>query len=83
MTPEEVSAYRSALAVKVSGFDVPRPIRNFEELSFDSLLMGAIAKQGYEKPTPIQCQALPVALSGRDIIGIAKTGSGQLLLSSP
>ncbi|KAH7331342.1 hypothetical protein KP509_20G028100 [Ceratopteris richardii] len=39
--------------------------------------MGAISKQGYEKPTPIQCQALPTALSGRDIIGIAKTGSGK------
>lgn len=32
---------------------------------------------GYEKPTPIQCQALPAALSGRDILGIAKTGSGK------
>jgi ATP-dependent RNA helicase DDX42 len=77
MTPEEVLAYRSTLAVKVSGFDVPRPVRKFEDLSFDSLLMNAITKQGYEKPTPIQCQALPVALSGRDIIGIAKTGSGK------
>lgn len=77
MSQEEVSAYRQALAIRVSGFDVPRPIRQFEDLGFDALLMGAISKQGYEKPTPIQCQALPVALSGRDIIGIAKTGSGK------
>lgn len=77
MSQEDVSTYRQGLAIKVSGFDVPRPIQQFEDLGFDSLLMGAISKQGYEKPTPIQCQALPTALSGRDIIGIAKTGSGK------
>ncbi|KAA3677808.1 ATP-dependent RNA helicase DDX46/PRP5 [Paragonimus westermani] len=33
----------------------------------------------FEKPTPIQCQALPVIMSGRDMIGIAKTGSGKTL----
>lgn len=38
-----------------------------------------IIKQGFEKPTPIQAQALPVVLSGRDVIGIAKTGSGKTL----
>ena len=34
-------------------------------------------RHGYEEPTPIQCQALPIALSGRDMIGIAATGSGK------
>ena len=38
-----------------------------------------IANQGYEKPTPIQAQALPCVLSGRDVVGIAKTGSGKTL----
>jgi ATP-dependent RNA helicase DDX46/PRP5 len=33
----------------------------------------------YEKPTPIQAQALPIILSGRNMIGIAKTGSGKTL----
>ena len=41
--------------------------------------MRSIAKAGYERPTPIQCQALPCALAGRDLIGIAKTGSGKTL----
>ncbi|MCO5574722.1 hypothetical protein L7F22_028512 [Adiantum nelumboides] len=77
MNEEDVFIYRQSLAIKVSGFDVPRPIGKFEDLGFDSLLMSAISKQNYEKPTPIQCQALPTALSGRDIIGIAKTGSGK------
>ncbi|KAG0588151.1 hypothetical protein KC19_2G220300 [Ceratodon purpureus] len=77
MTEEEVAAYRKSLAIRVSGFDVARPVKTFEDLSFDSSLMSAIAKQGYERPTPIQCQACPIVLSGRDLIGIAKTGSGK------
>jgi ATP-dependent RNA helicase DDX46/PRP5 len=38
-----------------------------------------IKKCGYEKPTPIQAQAIPAIMSGRDIIGIAKTGSGKTI----
>lgn len=77
MTEEEVSAARASLAIKVSGFDVARPVTSFDQLGFDATLRAAIAKQGYETPTPIQCQSLPVVLSGRDMIGIAKTGSGK------
>ncbi|CAA6653968.1 unnamed protein product [Spirodela intermedia] len=77
MTEQEVAEYRKSLGIRVSGFDVPRPIKQFEDCGFSSTLMNAISKQGYEKPTTIQCQALPIVLSGRDIIGIAKTGSGK------
>ncbi|XP_051181526.1 DEAD-box ATP-dependent RNA helicase 24 [Lolium perenne] len=77
MSPEEVADYMKSLSIRVSGFDVPRPVRNFEDCGFPVQLMNAIAKQAYEKPTTIQCQALPIVLSGRDIIGIAKTGSGK------
>ncbi|KAK8913783.1 DEAD-box ATP-dependent RNA helicase 24 [Platanthera zijinensis] len=77
MSELDVSEYRKSLAIRVSGFDVPKPIKAFADCGFSSVLMNAIAKQSYEKPTPIQCQALPIALSGRDIIGIAKTGSGK------
>ncbi|KAL3688731.1 hypothetical protein R1sor_015040 [Riccia sorocarpa] len=77
MTEEEVTSYRNSLSINVSGFDVPRPVKTFQDLGFDAALMGAIAKQGYENPTPIQRQAVPIALSGRDMIGIAKTGSGK------
>lgn len=34
-------------------------------------------RHGYEKPTPIQAQAIPCIMSGKDLIGIAKTGSGK------
>ncbi|XVF32906.1 hypothetical protein REPUB_Repub17cG0123200 [Reevesia pubescens] len=77
MSEQEVAEYRKSLAIRVSGFDVPRPVKKFEDCGFAPELMRAIAKQGYEKPTTIQCQALPIVLSGSDIIGIAKTGSGK------
>lgn len=77
MSEQDVAEYRKNLAIRVSGFDVPKPIKAFADCGFSTTLMNAISKQGYEKPTPIQCQALPIVLSGRDIIGIAKTGSGK------
>lgn len=77
MNEQEVADYRKSLAIRVSGFDVPRPVKTFEDCGFSAELMKAISKQAYEKPTPIQCQALPIVISGRDIIGIAKTGSGK------
>ncbi|PIA36967.1 hypothetical protein AQUCO_03100010v1 [Aquilegia coerulea] len=77
ISEQDVAEYRKSLAIRVSGFDVPKPIKTFEDCGFSPQLMAAIKKQGYEKPTPIQCQALPIVLSGMDIIGIAKTGSGK------
>lgn len=77
MSEHDVLEYRKSVAIRVSGFDVPRPIKKFEDCGFSVELKKAIAKQAYEKPTPIQCQAFPIVLSGRDIIGIAKTGSGK------
>ncbi|KAK9845852.1 hypothetical protein WJX81_004205 [Elliptochloris bilobata] len=77
MPPAEVAALRRELAVRVSGFDAPKPVTRFEQLGLDAGLLGAIRTAGYTKPTPIQAQALPAALSGRDVLGIAKTGSGK------
>uniref|UniRef100_A0A2P2IST1 RNA helicase n=1 Tax=Rhizophora mucronata TaxID=61149 RepID=A0A2P2IST1_RHIMU len=77
MGEQDVVEYQKSLSIRVSGFDVPRPIKTFEDCGFSPQLMSAIAKQAYKEPTSIQCQALPIVLSGRDIIGIAKTGSGK------
>ena len=47
-------------------------------ISVNSFLCNA-RRHGYEKPTPIQAQAIPAIMSGRDLIGIAKTGSGKTI----
>ena len=50
---------------------------SFGHFGFDEQLMKAIRKQNYTTPMPIQAQGVPIALMGRDVIGIAKTGSGK------
>lgn len=46
---------------------------------WDARLLRPIAKAGFESPTPVQSQALPVVLSGRDVLARARTGSGKTL----
>ncbi|KAK4775884.1 hypothetical protein SAY87_023845 [Trapa incisa] len=79
MTAEEVAAYRKQLELKIRGKDVPRPIKTWHQTGLTSKVLEIIKKLNYEKPMPIQAQALPVIMSGRDCIGIAKTGSGKTL----
>ena len=50
-----------------------------DRAGFGPRLMRTIEKVGFERPTAIQAQALPVVLSGRDVIGVAKTGSGKTM----
>lgn len=77
LTPQQVADLRRTLGVKVTGPVPPNPVTSFAHFGFDEPLMKAIRKSEYTQPTPIQAQAIPAALSGRDIIGIAKTGSGK------
>lgn len=49
----------------------------FEDLNLTKFLHNALADLGYTTPTPIQEQAFPVILSGKDIVGIAQTGTGK------
>ncbi|KAF2918138.1 hypothetical protein DAI22_08g035100 [Oryza sativa Japonica Group] len=79
MTGEEVATYRKNLELKVHGKDVPKPIKTWVQSGLTSKLLDTIKKLGFEKPMPIQAQALPIIMSGRDCIGIAKTGSGKTL----
>lgn len=50
---------------------------NFEKLNLSNSLYRAIAELGFEQATPIQEQGVPVILSGRDMVGIAQTGTGK------
>lgn len=49
----------------------------FEQLDLTAPLLKALQKEGYTNPTPIQAQAIPPALKGRDILGLAQTGTGK------
>lgn len=49
----------------------------FSDLKLDPKVLKAIAETGYETPTPIQEGAIPLALEGRDVLGIAQTGTGK------
>ncbi len=49
----------------------------FSDLKLDPKVLKAIAEAGYETPTPIQAGAIPPALDGRDVLGIAQTGTGK------
>src|SRR6516162_11087621 len=49
----------------------------FSDLGLSPEVLKAVSDAGYEKPTPIQSQAIPVVLQGRDVLGIAQTGTGK------
>jgi hypothetical protein len=75
LSEEDAKILRKKIEVNVSGYNLPRPGKKWEHFHFDDKLMKEIARQNYGEPTNIQKQAIPAALSGRDIIGIAKTGN--------
>jgi len=50
---------------------------NFNQFKLDSRIMSGISQAGYAAPTPVQTAAIPVILSGRDLIGTAQTGTGK------
>lgn len=50
---------------------------SFENLGLSEALLKAVADSGYNEPTPIQRQAIPAVLMGRDLLGIAQTGTGK------
>ena len=80
MTDEEVKEYRKSMDnMKIRGLKCPRPIKNWYQCGLSNRILEIISEQGYEKPTPIQAQAIPAIMSGRDLIGIAKTGSGKTM----
>ncbi|XP_055384536.1 ATP-dependent RNA helicase abstrakt [Condylostylus longicornis] len=71
---------RNKLRILVEGDDVPPPIRSFKEMKFPKGILIGLEKKKIKKPTPIQVQGIPTVLAGRDLIGIAFTGSGKTLV---
>ena len=52
-------------------------LNSFTELNLSQPILKALAHEGYDKPTPIQARAIPELLAGRDLLGIAQTGTGK------
>lgn len=80
LTDKEVCELRKTLGITVTGRDAPKPVSSFGHLNFEEKLIKAIIRAEYTTPTPIQAQAVPCALLGRDVLGIAQTGNLLLLL---
>ena len=79
MTDDEVNAFRTENKMNLTGDNVShyKPILEFSDFCQDAKIMSVT--KGFSKPTPIQAQCWPIIASGRDIIGIAETGSGKTL----
>lgn len=60
-----------------SGIDERYPLDSFSQLQLAEPLSRAVADMGYTAMTPIQAQAIPVVLQGRDVMGAAQTGTGK------
>ncbi|XP_037282484.1 ATP-dependent RNA helicase abstrakt isoform X1 [Rhipicephalus microplus] len=80
MTPEQQGEVRQKYRILVEGEGIPAPITTFKEMKFPRTILNSLRCKGITKPTPIQMQGLPAVLSGRDMIGIAFTGSGKTLV---
>ncbi|XP_034940134.1 probable ATP-dependent RNA helicase DDX17 isoform X2 [Chelonus insularis] len=77
--PRIIEQYRSEKEITLRGKNIPNPVFSFEEAGFPDYVMKEIKRQGFKDPTSIQAQGWPIALSGRDMVGIASTGSGKTL----
>lgn len=79
MSATDVAALRDKLEIKLRGRGIPRPISSWEHCGLPGKLVETLKARGMEAPFAIQRQALPIIMSGRDMIGVAKTGSGKTL----
>lgn len=69
--------FREDFGIAAKGGHIPKPLRSWKESDIPGAIIRAIDEIGYEEPSPIQRQAIPIGLQNRDLIGIAETGSGK------
>lgn len=73
-------ALRKKFNIKITGEDCVAPCKSFAEMKLHPAIQRKLAAKNILTPTPIQMQGLPVILSGRDMVGVAFTGSGKTLV---
>ncbi|RPA90662.1 pre-mRNA-processing ATP-dependent RNA helicase PRP5 [Choiromyces venosus 120613-1] len=80
MTEAEVDELRLELdGIKIRGQDCPKPVQKWSQCGLPAQTLSVIRQLNYDKPTSIQAQAIPAIMSGRNVIGVAKTGSGKTI----
>ncbi|KAI8333814.1 P-loop containing nucleoside triphosphate hydrolase protein [Chlamydoabsidia padenii] len=80
MTTDQVDLLRLELdGIKIRGVDCPKPIQKWTHCGLPAGCLEVIRKLKFDKPTSIQAQAVPAIMHGRDVIGVAKTGSGKTI----
>ncbi|XP_062194053.1 DEAD-box ATP-dependent RNA helicase 14-like isoform X2 [Phragmites australis] len=72
-------AYRTKHEITIVGNEAPAPFMTFQSTGFPSEILREVQQAGFSAPTPIQAQSWPIAIKGRDIVAVAKTGSGKTL----
>jgi ATP-dependent RNA helicase DDX41 len=80
MPKPEQEKIRKKWNIVCEGDNIPPPIKKFSQMRFPASILTALETKNIARPTPIQIQGLPVVLAGRDLIGIAFTGSGKTLV---
>lgn len=76
-TADDSNVEDASSETEPSAPSAPSVPKTFKELGLIDSLCEACDKMGYKAPTPIQSESIPLALQGRDIIGLAETGSGK------
>ena len=69
MTERDWRIFKEDFNITARGTDIPKPFRTWSESALPNELLDSVKSAGYLKPTPIQMQAIPIALRGRDILG--------------
>ena len=69
--------FESILTETIEAPEADAPVASFAELMLVPELLRAVEDAGYTTPTPIQARAIPLILNGRDIMGLAQTGTGK------
>ena len=55
-------------------------MQDFQSIGLSRELLLAVEQEGYTTPTPVQAQSIPPLLNGRDVLGVAQTGTGKTCL---
>jgi len=77
MTDRDWRIFKEDFNITSKGGSLPNPLRSWEEANLPQRLHEAVREAGYTMPSAIQMQAIPIALRGRDVLGVAETGSGK------